>query len=1113
MSSLQAERDSNVSKHSNPITEVDLGPHSSSLSKNSASANNDRAARVVTSTLGTNANSLTVSEEPWMKTVVISTFAAFQREIFPIVDSIATTQAQFKDHSFVKQWKIYKNNARKPMCDTITWRNLKSLLGITELNQYRSYLQKCPTISTYVRLQPSKSTQSGFDYGIILQTSPTDASYAFIFDDDKSPVPETLQVSRESESTTLQASPEQSAVKHHLDVIPEKDAKPTHVSVTDHYSLQVFHKLIFKIVHVWAYSSDAWNLTTTETWRNAIEGGLTIDSSWQDIMALMKISSFHHYYQHIDMCGPLRQCYDYYWHRDQIKYTYRPLSEFFGTTDAHDTCSASSTTNNSNTNGGTAPETIPGGISDRDSAHDWLIVDGMGKNGDFAHLHMAIFDCISTWMLQSDARQYPFYMTWKRDLFSGVTKWSPWDRCSRILKLSSLRDYIDYVQQCPLVRTTFDLIWDNSNGAIHYREYSINCPNDISKNVDKLNRFQTQLRAVANSVEKTMHDIQQRITDTQDRIVNCEQGILNQLNRTSSRLSENFAKHARQLKDIALETSEQVRNKVEEITQEGLDTYRTRIATSLCKVDQRQALFEQQLEQKLDAAIEQALQEIHSTTDSATADFNKQAAIIFQKLQEEHTTSSKFVSPIPTVVQPSKRFPNVDTSLFLPRDINRTTQPATRHTDHIPSDPIASGDQSPKQTSPPAATKPTVWSKYGPPTNLLDSPGVTVNPHYSFPGGGGSYNNDGLPYLNHASLLKHTKEAYPGREQSYTWYMKFRSTVQQWGMLLIRIDDIKKDKSLCPTVYHGTTITPSRYQDMAFSLYQLLAQTSIISGDYTDLRNIINRHAGSQDGYRILYDIMERVHPRLDPDATFPLPQSIETTDIHEYYQQVDSYFMHERFAGRNYKPREQLNIFLRGLDSSYVSAINRIRRNMDTWDPNDSDVPAILDLSSLPNTIEKYMEEDGAPVIRTLRNTRSRGERRDLHRGQRPSGTNGNQGALKADSRKYIDVKCDLCNMYGHIKYDCDKMAVYLSLKDNEKKVDEKLKAKIQANFSKNEEQRRTKKVTKLRGTVRQLYTTGQFEAGDQLWNDLLLPPVDFCQDTTDPVDHDAASASSESS
>ncbi len=87
--------------------------------------------------------------------------------------------------------------------------------------------------------------------------------------------------------------------------------------------------------------------------------------------------------------------------------------------------------------------------------------------------------------------------------------------------------------------------------------------------------------------------------------------------------------------------------------------------------------------------------------------------------------------------------------------------------------------------------------------------------------------------------------------------------------------------------------------------------------------------------------------------------------------------------------------------------------------------------------------------------------------------------------------------------------MAIYLNLKANENKVDDKIKAKLLKNFAANEDQRRLKKVTKLRGTVRQLYTTGQFDAGDALWNALNPTYQELAQDTQDVSDSDTSNQS----
>lgn len=75
--------------------------------------------------------------------------------------------------------------------------------------------------------------------------------------------------------------------------------------------------------------------------------------------------------------------------------------------------------------------------------------------------------------------------------------------------------------------------------------------------------------------------------------------------------------------------------------------------------------------------------------------------------------------------------------------------------------------------------------------------------------------NRPLPTLYPHKLVNHVRVQYTGREASYTWYYTFNSAVQQYGILLIPIQQFKKSKSLCPRKYYGTKISALRYKDMA----------------------------------------------------------------------------------------------------------------------------------------------------------------------------------------------------------------------------------------------------------------------------------------------------------
>jgi len=79
------------------------------------------------------------------------------------------------------------------------------------------------------------------------------------------------------------------------------------------------------------------------------------------------------------------------------------------------------------------------------------------------------------------------------------------------------------------------------------------------------------------------------------------------------------------------------------------------------------------------------------------------------------------------------------------------------------------------------------------------------------------------------------KVPYTGKESSYTWYHTLRSATYQYGVLLIQIEQFKKDKSLCPRQYYGTTIDATRYRKMADALYQLLALIDTTPMEHTEV--------------------------------------------------------------------------------------------------------------------------------------------------------------------------------------------------------------------------------------------------------------------------------------
>jgi len=484
--------------------------------------------------------------------------------------------------------------------------------------------------------------------------------------------------------------------------------------------------------------------------------------------------------------------------------------------------------------------------------------------------------------------------------------------------------------QCPHVQERFEIIVDFFANTVRCKDLSLPDTEDVLKDVSKMNTLQRRLQQMAYKFDSYMRKFDSRLADTDSRITSFEINLTEQLNHASSRFASSATRHYNLLTKYASETFTTFQNNLTANTEQFLDTQRSKIrdmhTANKVKIELNVKEAEDAFNARLEQALERAIQEILSTADEATDNINAQVEHLLQGAQRDHWRSG--------VPKPSKMFPNVDVSQF-----KSEAKSSGDHENHLTTDMYH--DDSDDDDTDGEPSFPTI--------------GQFTNSNSN-----SSENLTSLPPVNHHGMLKRVQLPYPCREQSYIWYLQLKSNAAQYGVYLIGTAEFKKDKSLCPVIVHGFKITLARYHDVKGTLYHFLAQCAIISTDHTDLRNIINRHAVSTDGYHVLYEVMQRIHPALDPDVIFTAHMSNDYADIHEYYTYLTSFIMHEGFAGRHYNPREQVNHFLRGLDNSYYPAIKRVHSQMDSWKTSDPEVLENLILANLPNNIEKYMEEDG---------------------------------------------------------------------------------------------------------------------------------------------------------
>jgi hypothetical protein len=252
---------------------------------------------------------------------------------------------------------------------------------------------------------------------------------------------------------------------------------------------------------------------------------------------------------------------------------------------------------------------------------------------------------------------------------------------------------------------------------------------------------------------------------------------------------------------------------------------------------------------------------------------------------------------------------------------------------------------------------------------------------------------------------------------------------------------------------------------MASTLYQKLQDTDVISMEYTAIRNIINRYAEQNDGYKVLYAMLELVHPALQKDAVILPPKSEECNeDIHLYAQKFDAWLWYETYANRPYSPREQINLFIRELSPTFAPAVSRIRRLLDGWQPYDKTVPELLKLTSLPTTIERFINEE----------TNTSFSNPTIRRAQDKRYQNNKKPGTQIDTRPAVDKYCHYCGAHGHIGTNCDFMAKLLIAHESLMKVDSKTKKEVQESFREDQRKKRDKKLKRKTGMIRKLLDNG---------------------------------------
>ena len=586
------------------------------------------AVRVGTPTAFTRlSNDARYRPEPWMDTVTPGKFDRFQSTIFPIVEEL-TSKSRYANHQFTKKWQSLKRAPRTPMSEDITWRNVKVIMGISSLFQYKDYLQQCPEITKYIRIVPNNTTKHGFDYGV-------------------------YEHDLEEPTLTPPSTP------------PARQEHKNPPAVTPKQVIEEFN---------------------------------TTDSSQAGLAVINASKPFQPF--------------------TQLSEPAENLSDTINDAPPQDVDinATPKRSNGQQEDQGTTPIEleildVPTLATNNEQPKDieWATND---ETNDFREVHYLLFENVTTWMQQDDAKKHPFFQKWNKAVYEGLTALTRWARVAKIFKLSYLRDYINLMHECPRIRQRYELTWNYFENRLQYKELTLPESADILTDITKLNALQNRMQEMAFNFDKTMHNLTNRIEDINTSLTGCERGIVEQLNRVADRLAAKVTHHMTSIAEYATKSTNTFAKQIEELSAVTYASMKQKCndlqESIINKTNTEVVSIEQRFEQRLEAAIECALQEIHSNADEATENMNAQAVYLMEHMEAKQKSSRTMLNQ---PFQQSKLFPNVDVEKLNQEFAHKRVQPEN------PDPPQREWNQdgpTDDRNASDIPTKEIVWSKDGP---------------------------------------------------------------------------------------------------------------------------------------------------------------------------------------------------------------------------------------------------------------------------------------------------------------------------------------------------------------------------------------------------------------
>jgi hypothetical protein len=1015
-------------------------------------------------------------------TLSMATFSRFHEQVYRLIMDLAQRNTR-SDAPFYQKWKAITTLDSNKVTATSSFRVVAKALQIshTNLGAYVTFLKSCPTISKYMEIIPSPSGSTTFLYRFLDVTPTNNTSNELSV---ATPVRDPTDKMDILDTDTI------TTVRSHEVVQPSQKRSDEFMTCYSNDSdftamLGVFWPCIQ------AFLTENPEHEHAKQWQAWIDQGLNQFSQLTFIKTLLGTETLDQLFLFFRDSPALKDEFDLVWDH-KINYRHKNKAAPITPPIQHLT------------------STTVGTIHENPYGHEETIrntVTAAIHPINFSIFHKKVLKCINWHFQQMSDKSGSNHCQWQTWILRGLGEANTFADVCHIMKIATLSEYVDMLSHIPLFRELVSIKWHTDGQKLYYDiKEPIPMP-DIAH--DAISHLKKEFAEFSELLDAKLISMKRSVYDLEAKVLSCEHSVRSHFQSYKEKLTE--------IMDTSLsQATSMLQEKIQQVTENALQQTIGNLNTSMADKTQH-------FERTLNSTVDDILQDVYTSADEAhhTMEKYKHDVLVemengkskIEELIQELQRSREPSGPPHTKITTNETGPNVTshprwphvrldpsykrshnpfeaptsrphTKTGTPNNQSDNSSPYTHHLQpctssnlHAPiratTNPMPTDDTVPY---PNAALGDTHTQTYTIPNTVHMPTGhqhrhsMSPRPHMTQT----TFDqHTALPVLNQDAAIKRAKIQYTGLGDMFVFYTQMLNALEQFGIFLVPLNQVKHNTSLCPLYHNNIAITEQRYQSMSKTLYQKLQNPDVIPMEHTSIRNIINRFAECNDGYQVLYAMLELVHPALHEDAVLLPPKSADCDeDIHLYAQKFDSWLRYENYANRLYSPREQVNSFIRELSPVFAPAISRIRRLLDTWQPYDNNTPNALCLKQLPNTIERYMaEESSTPYIRRLRPQRQRLTDKSTHPNK---DSNDKTQEKERQTRQIVDIFCPFCGAHGHAGPQCDFMAKFLKAHDSLKLVDTKKKEKLQETYRNEQQKRRSRHIKKKMGTIRQILTDG---------------------------------------